>query len=115
MKCSLSPCLGELGNAFFRGNMDRFGAVEVLRWRRAVDEMERLCSLLLAVSSSWITLDSGVCLQVLRRHLASSIETQATSGVPAGCPKGWWWPPLGAFGSGVSVCQQMSQPSPREH
>lgn len=46
-------------------------------------------------------------LQVPCRHPASSTEGQATSGVPAGCPTGGW-SPLG----GVSVCQQMPQPSP---
>lgn len=106
-----APCLGELGNAFFRGKMDRFGTVEVLRWGRTVDGMERLCSLLLAISSPWIMLDSEVYQQVPCGHPASVIEAQATSGVPAGCPTSRW-PPLGACGSGVSVCQQMSRPSP---
>jgi len=106
-----AACLGELGNAFFRGKMGRFGAVEVLRWRRTVDGMERLCRLLLAMSSPWITLDSEVHLQVPCRHPAPSAEAQATCGIPAGCPIDGW-PPLGACGSGVSVCQQMPQPSP---
>lgn len=50
--------------------MDGFGAVEVLRWRRTVDGMERSRSLLLAISSPWIVLDSEVYLQVPSRHLA---------------------------------------------
>lgn len=60
--------------------------------------MERLCSLLLPVSSPCIMLDSEMYLQVPCRHPASSIEAQATSGVPAGCPIGRW-PPLGACGT----------------
>lgn len=50
--------------------MDGFGAVEVLRWRRTVDGMERSRSLLLAISSPLIVLDSEMYLQVPSRHLA---------------------------------------------
>lgn len=64
MICPPGPCLEELENAFFGGKMDRFGAVEVMRWRRTIDGMKRLCSFFLAVSSSWIMLDSELCLKL---------------------------------------------------
>lgn len=76
VKCPLDmghPAL-ENGNAFFRRKMDRFEAVKVLRWRKMVDGMERLCSLLLAISSPWIMLDSEVYLQVPCRHPALRVR-----------------------------------------
>lgn len=59
--------------------MDRFGAAEVLRWRRTVDGMERSHSLLLAISSPWIVLDSEVYLQVPCRHLAFRLRLPLVS------------------------------------
>lgn len=86
--------------------------MDVKKWKRTVDGMERSYSILLAIASApWTVLDSGVYPQVPCRHPAFSLNSSYLWSTSRLSAEGW--PPLRACDSGVSACQQMPQAFPR--